>query len=68
MKKHTHTPEGVIEEDYSSEDIAQQLKDKENLDKLILEQKAYEDLKVSAKAKLVAGQPLTEAEANTLVI
>jgi hypothetical protein len=25
-------------------------------------------LKASAKAKLVAGQPLTEAEANTLVI
>ena len=26
------------------------------------------DLKASAKAKLVAGEPLTEAEANTLVI
>tara|TARA_R100000149_G_scaffold38932_1_gene14992 strand:+ start:664 stop:894 length:231 start_codon:yes stop_codon:yes gene_type:complete len=29
---------------------------------------AKEDLKVSAKAKLVAGEPLTEAEADTLVI
>ena len=27
-----------------------------------------EDLKVSAKAKLVAGEPLTEDEADTLVI
>ena len=29
---------------------------------------AKKDLKVSAKAKLVAGEPLTEAEADTLVI
>ena len=29
---------------------------------------AKEDLKNSAKAKLIAGEPLTEAEANTLVI
>ena len=27
-----------------------------------------ENLKASAKAKLVAGEPLTEAEADTLVI
>jgi hypothetical protein len=34
------------------------------------ETKAQElaDLKISAKAKLVAGKPLTEAEASTLVI
>lgn len=29
---------------------------------------ALADLKASAKAKLVAGTPLTEAEANTLVL
>ena len=29
---------------------------------------AKENLKASAKAKLIAGQPLTEAEADTLVI
>ena len=29
---------------------------------------SIEDLKASAKAKLVAGEPLTEAEADTLVI
>ena len=32
------------------------------------EQQAKADLKASAKAKLVAGEPLTEAEADTLVI
>jgi hypothetical protein len=30
--------------------------------------KALEDLKESAKAKLIAGEPLTEEEASTLVI
>ena len=29
---------------------------------------AQKDLKASAKAKLIAGEPLTEAEADTLVI
>ena len=28
----------------------------------------YEDLKASAKAKLMAGEPLTEEEANTIVL
>jgi len=32
------------------------------------DKKAYEDLKASAKAKLIAGEPLTEAEANTIVL
>ena len=29
---------------------------------------ARENLKASAKAKLIAGQPLTEEEANTIVL
>ena len=29
---------------------------------------SQKDLKASAKAKLIAGEPLTEAEADTLVI
>ena len=29
---------------------------------------AAKDLKASAKAKLIAGEPLTEAEANTIVL
>ena len=32
------------------------------------ERTARENLKASAKAKLIAGQPLTEAEANTIVL
>jgi hypothetical protein len=32
------------------------------------EQQAKTDLKASAKAKLVAGTPLTEEEANTIVL
>ena len=68
MKKHIHTPEGLKEEDYSDEDIAQQVKDKEIIDKLIAEDQAWEDLKASAKAKLVSGQALTEEEASTLII
>ena len=31
-------------------------------------EQAKVDLKASAKAKLVAGEPLTEAEANTIVL
>ena len=68
MKKHTHTPEGFKEEDYSDEDIAQQVKYKQNADKLIAEWESWEDLKKSARAKLVAGQPLTEEEAKTFII
>lgn len=68
MKKHIHTPSGFREEDYSSEDNAQYVKDKEDYDKLIVQQKADDDLKASAKAKLISGQALTEAEASTLII
>jgi len=32
------------------------------------EEKRIADLKISAKAKLIAGEPLTEEEANLLVI
>ena len=68
MKKHIHTPSGFREEDYSSEDNAQYVKDKEDYDKLIAQQKTDDDLKASAKAKLISGQALTEAEASTLII
>ena len=32
------------------------------------EEQAKEDLKTSAKAKLIAGEPLTEEEADTIVL
>ena len=41
--------------------LAEKQKEKEDKD-------AYDALKASAKAKLIAGEPLTEAEADTLVI
>ena len=46
----------------SNEPTAEEIATKE------AEQQAKEDLKASAKAKLVAGEPLTEAEADTLVL
>ena len=33
-----------------------------------IETQAKKDLKASAKAKLIAGEPLTEEEANTIVL
>lgn len=50
MKKHIHTPSGFREEDYSSEDDAQYLKDKEDYEKLIADQKTLDDKKASDKA------------------
>ena len=50
MKKHIHTPSGFREEDYSSEDDAQYLKDKEDFEKLIADQKTLDEKKASDKA------------------
>ncbi len=50
MKKHIHTPEGFKEEDYTSEEEAQFLKDKEAIEKVIADQKALDDKKISDKA------------------
>ena len=41
--------------------LAEKQKEKEDKD-------AYDALKASAKAKLIAGEPLTEAEADTIVL
>tara|TARA_R100001509_G_scaffold61242_3_gene33859 strand:+ start:10477 stop:10683 length:207 start_codon:yes stop_codon:yes gene_type:complete len=59
-----------IEMDMSAEEIAQLQADQEAIAKeKPIEQKIQEDydLKASAKAKLVAGEKLTEEEANVLV-
>ena len=69
-KKITFTPEnpkGVIE-DLTPEEIAQIDIDKNTIDTIKAEEQAKEDLKASAKAKLVAGEPLTEEEADTIVL
>jgi hypothetical protein len=73
MKKQTFNPEnpnGIIE-DMTAEEEAKVLADIEsNANDVSMNKKieAELELKASAKAKLVAGEPLTEAEADTLVL
>jgi hypothetical protein len=62
--------DGVVM-DMTAEEIAEVEKNSEK-DQAMREQfqanrKAHEDLKASAKAKLIAGEKLTEEEANILV-
>lgn len=72
MKKTIWSPEGITEVDLTVEEIKQA----EEETKVISERetqreedkKAKEDLKASAKAKLIAGDPLTEDEANTIIL
>ena len=63
--------DGVVQ-DMTAEEIAQREQDtiNENTRKEAEETAKQEkaDLKASAKAKLIAGEPLTEEEANTIVI
>ena len=58
--------------DYTDEEMAQFEADRAEFASLREEQEAQalakEELKASAKAKLIAGQPLTAEEADTLVI
>jgi hypothetical protein len=58
--------------DYTDEEMAQFEADRAEFALLKEEQEAQalarEELKASAKAKLIAGQPLTAEEADTLVI
>jgi len=79
MKKLIITPNGSEEVDYTAEEIAQdETKVSANLvkEQEIADAKAQEEadkeasdaLKASAKAKLIAGEALTEEEANTIVL
>jgi len=64
-------PNGVLR-DYTPEEITQRDKDidQSDIDKQAIQEKvkAHQDLKASAKAKLIAGEALTEDEANTIVL
>ena len=51
--------------DLTAEDIAQQEADTADYE---AKKTAKEDLKASAKAKLMSGEALTEDEANTIVL
>ena len=54
------------EEEISDADVKAKITEMETAE--ANEKQAKEDLKASAKAKLIAGEPLTEAEANTIVL
>ena len=57
-----------VEMDMTAAEEAQKTTDAENFEKEKVERQAQIDLKASAKAKLVAGEALTEDEANTIVL
>ena len=64
-------PNGVIR-DMTADEISERETDSVNLkakeDEITANNQAYQDLKASAKAKLIAGEPLTEEEADTIVL
>ena len=64
-------PNGVLV-DLTAEEEAQRKTDIANAEtekaQAIADKEAKDNLKASAKAKLMAGEPLTEAEADTLII
>lgn len=66
----TTKTETIIE--LTAEEIAQLEKDKAEAEAVMAQREAerirIDALKVSAKAKLVAGEPLTEEEAATIVL
>ena len=72
MKKINITPNGIEEVDLTAEEVSQRETDIANAqsEKTAEDNAKAEkaDLKTSAKAKLVAGEALTEDEANTIVI
>ena len=66
------TPNGIIEEEVTQAEIDLIAAENQQSDASSLEadQKEQEqkDLKASAKAKLIAGEPLTEAEADQIIL
>tara|TARA_A100001234_G_scaffold213660_1_gene216490 strand:+ start:1172 stop:1387 length:216 start_codon:yes stop_codon:yes gene_type:complete len=71
MSEYKKVVNGVVM-DMTADEIAQLEKDAPNdvamKEKLEAAVKAKADLKASAKAKLIAGEPLTADEADTLVL
>ena len=68
MKKLLINADGVQEVDMTAEEIAVREQDTINHNAKVQEQEDYENLKASAKAKLMSGEALTEEEANTIVL
>jgi hypothetical protein len=72
MKKIISTPNGIEEVNLTAEEIIQKETDEKNFlaeqEILKAEKETNDALKASAKAKLIAGEALTEDEANTIVL
>ena len=72
MKIAIVTPDGVEERDMTAEEISAKetadASDKVARDADEANRQAKEDLKASAKAKLVSGEALTQEEADTIVL
>jgi len=71
MKK-IATPEGIKEEEMTAEEISALEAENSQRETEIAEAEAkateLANTKASAKSKLMAGEPLTEAEADTLIL
>ena len=72
MKIAIITPDEIEERDMTADEISAKetldATDKAANDAAKANEQAKEDLKASAKAKLIAGEPLTEEEADTIVL
>ena len=68
-KKEIHYADGTSEVvDLTAEEETQRQADEVKGNEILAEEQANKDLKASAKAKLIAGEPLTEEEADTIVL
>ena len=68
-KKEIHYADGTSEVvDLTAEEETQRQADEAKGNEILAQEQAQKDLKTSAKAKLIAGEPLTENEANTIVL
>ena len=67
MKKNVNGVEVEMTADEIAEIETDRANEKDRLAKELADKEAKENLKASAKAKLIAGEKLTEEEANILV-
>ena len=68
-KKEIHYADGTSEVlDLTAEEETQRQADEAKGDEILAEEQAKADLKSSAKQKLINGEPLTEEEADTIVL
>jgi len=68
MKKNVNGVEVEMTADEIAEIETDRANEKDRLAKELADKEAKENLKASAKAKLIAGEALTEDEANTIVL